>query len=63
MYLFYTDHWDEIKVLSEHDLTASNINDIWTAGGVKQNANFFSRKGNLALSIFTDGVPLLNLHP
>ena len=57
-YLHYTDHWNEIKVLNAHDLTTDSISDIWTAGGIEQNTNCFSIKGNLGLSIFTDGVPL-----
>ena len=58
IYLFYTDHWNEIKVLNVHDSTSNTINDIWAGDGIKKNFHFFSVKGNLGLSIFTDGVPL-----
>ena len=55
--ILFIDHWNEITVPNIHD-TTNTISDIWTADGIKQHDIFFSAKGNLGLSIFTDGVPL-----
>ena len=52
---------DNIEALDEYysDRGKNSLSDVWTGSVIQeQMSEFFKTKNNLALSIFTDGVPL-----
>ena len=52
--IFTTDNWDSL-LSSNHP--SSVISDVWDAKMLSSN-DFFRSSSNLALSLFTDGVPV-----